>query len=70
MQKSLTLPKESFTNEPDFECEYCNSTEPVESGRTGDTLELKCTGCGRHGKATSHDGTIQTDNFFTHRPAC
>lgn len=65
--KGLSVAKSELSEESDFECTYCESTESVVSCHVNNSLELFCEGCGRHGEATHSDGDISTGPFFTQK---
>lgn len=66
MARQLPISKSELTDETDYTCTYCESTQNVKSGRSDNGLALLCTGCGRHGEAEQTDGNITTGPFFTH----
>lgn len=62
--KGLSVSKDQLTEESDFECTYCSSTDSVLSCRVGDSLELLCEECGRYGEANHSEEGISSGPFF------
>jgi len=65
--KGLSVPRNEMNTESDFICTYCDSPDNILSSKVNKSLELLCTACGRHGKATQDDGVISTGPFFSQK---
>lgn len=65
--RGLPVSKSELTDEEDYECTYCHTTDKVQSCKHKTGLALHCSGCGRHGLAEDRDDGIDTGPFFEYK---